>query len=82
MIDDALMLPLKRLGLVDIFNGLDVLQTKDYVKISYSTYIKKISKKHLDKWMRQFDVPVNRPTPLPSRPTFIKLFLAATGETD
>ena len=32
--------------------------------------------------MRQFDVPVNRPTPLPSLPTFIKSFLAATGETD
>ena len=82
MIDEALMLPLKRLGLVDMFNGLDVLQTRDYVKISCSTYIEKISEKHLENWMRQFDVPVNRPTPLPSRPTFIKSFLAATGDTD
>jgi len=43
MIDDKLMLPLKCLGLVDLFNGLDVLQTRDYIKISCSTYIDKIS---------------------------------------
>ena len=33
MIDDRLMLPLKRLGLVNLFNGLDVEQARDYIKI-------------------------------------------------
>jgi len=82
MIDDRLMLPLKRLGLVDLFNGLDVEQTRDYIKISCQTYIDKTSEKHIAKWMTNFDVPVNRPTPLPSRPSFIKNFLAATGDPD
>jgi len=82
MIDDKLMLPLKRLGLVNLFNGLDVLQTRDYIKISCATYIDKISEKHLTNWMRNFDVPVSRPTPLPSRPSFMKTFLAAEGDDD
>jgi len=43
MIDDALMLPLNRLVLVDMLNSLDVLEKRDYVKISCSTYIEKIS---------------------------------------
>ena len=82
MINDKLMLPLKRLGLVDLFNGLDVLQTRDYIKISCETYIDKISEKHLTNWMRNFDVPVSRPTPLPSRPSFMKSFLASECEDD
>ena len=36
-IDDLLTFPLKRIGLVTMFNGIDVLQTQDYVKISVQT---------------------------------------------
>jgi len=82
MIDNKLMLPLKRLGLVDLFNGPDVLQTRDCIKISCSTYINKISEKHLTNWMQNFDVPVSRPPPLPSRPSFMKSLLATKGDDD
>ena len=66
MINDALMLPLKPLDLVDMFNCLNILQTRDYVKILCSKYIEKISEKHLENWMKTFDVPAHCPTPLPS----------------
>ena len=34
LINDALTFPLKRMGLVDLFNGVDVTQTKYYMKVS------------------------------------------------
>ena len=33
-VDDYLAFPLKRMGLVTLFNGIDVLHTRDYIKIS------------------------------------------------
>ena len=44
-IDDLMTFPLKRMGLVSIFNGVDVLQTKPYVKILVQIYIERISEK-------------------------------------
>ena len=43
------------MGLLDLYNGLDVIQTCDYVKINCSMYLDKISVKHLFTWMRNFD---------------------------
>jgi hypothetical protein len=57
MLDDKLTIPLKRMGLLYLYNGLGVIQTRDYIKINCSTYIKRICEKHLDNWMRNFDVP-------------------------
>ncbi len=65
MLDDKLTLPLKCMGLLDLYNGLDVIQTRDYIKINCSTYIKQISEKYLASWMRNFVVPIGRLTPLP-----------------
>ncbi len=31
LLDDQLSIPLKRQGLLDIFNGVDVVQTQDYI---------------------------------------------------
>ena len=39
LIDERLTFPLKRMGLIDLFNGLDIKQTRDYIKISARTYI-------------------------------------------
>ena len=33
-VDDYLTFPLRRMGLLALFNGIDVLQTRDYIKIS------------------------------------------------
>jgi hypothetical protein len=80
MIDDKLTIPLKQMGLLDLYNGLNVIQTWDYIKINCFTYLDKISSKHLSTWMKNFDVPTGHPTPLPRWGSFIKIFLSATGD--
>ena len=82
MIDDQLKIPLKRQGLLDMFNGLDVLQTRDYVKISCHTYIDKFCEKYLNTWLHHVPLTENRPTPLPTDATWIKKFNAAVGPSD
>ena len=47
MVDDHLSNPIKRMGLVTLFNGIDILQSRYYVKISCETYIKKFCMKYL-----------------------------------
>jgi hypothetical protein len=37
MIDDKLTIPMKRQGYLDMYNGIDVLQTRHYIKISCTT---------------------------------------------
>ena len=81
MIDERLTFALKRMGLVDLFNGIDVKQTQDYIKISCETYIDRIMEKHLKNWMTTHDMP-SRPTPLPTKKSFITSFLAAKGDPD
>ena len=81
MIDEKLTFPLKRMGLVTMFNGLDIHQTRDYVKVSVQTYIERICEKHLSSWMSVKDMP-DRPTPLPTRANFMTSFLGAKGDPD
>lgn len=81
MIDEKLTFPLKRMGKVTMFNGIDVLQTRDYIKISVQTYLERICEKHLRNWMNLHKMP-NRPTPLPTRDEFMKSFLSAIGSKD
>ena len=64
-----------------MFNGLDVDQTQDYVKISVQTYINRICEKHLASWMTVKDMP-DRPTPLPTKKDYMKHFLTAQGDPD
>ena len=62
-----------------MFYGIDVLQTRDYIKISSSTFINKISEKYLSSWMHNFMTMSDWPTPLPLDPTWTKKFNAAIG---
>ncbi|KAL9178452.1 hypothetical protein ACHAXT_003782 [Thalassiosira profunda] len=78
MIDEELTFPLKRMGLVSMFNGLDILQTRDYIKVYAKTYIERVAEKHLNSWMKLSHSP-NCPTPLPTNETFLKTFHAADG---
>ncbi len=82
MIDGKLTIPLKQMGLLDLYNGLNVIQTWDYIKIKCSTYLDKILIKHFSTWMKNFDVPTGHPTPLPGWDSFIKTFLSTTGDPD
>lgn len=81
MIDDRLTFPLKRMGPIDLFNGVNVTQTRDWIRISVKTYIERIMDKHLKTWMRCDKEPAV-PTPLPSKRTFLRDFMNATGSTD
>jgi hypothetical protein len=41
-INDKMTIQVKELGMIDRFNGVDILQTKDYIKLYNRTYIEKI----------------------------------------
>jgi hypothetical protein len=82
MLVDELTIPLKQMGLLDMYNRLDVIQTKNFIKITCTTYIERISAKHLASWMKNFDIPTGRPTLLLGQKSFMRSFLTATGDPD
>ncbi len=41
MLDERLSIPIKRQGYLDMFNGIDVTQTRDYIKILCKSFIDK-----------------------------------------
>jgi hypothetical protein len=82
LLDDQLSIPLKRQGLLDMFNGVNVVQTRDYIKIDCHTYIDTFCAKYLNSWLGKVPLSESRPTPLPTDPTWIKKFNAAVGSPD
>jgi hypothetical protein len=82
MLDDKLTMPVKRQGLLDMFNGIDVTQTRHYAKINCHTYISKLSTKYLNSWLGKVPLTATRPTPLPINSTWLKKFNPATRLTD
>ena len=82
LLDEELSIPIKRQGLLTMFNGVDVLQTKDYIKISSETYLTRVGEKYLDTWMKKGYMTRNRPTPLPSNPDWQRAFNDAKGDPD
>jgi hypothetical protein len=81
-IDDKLSIPMKRQGYLDMYNRVDVLQTRDYIKISSYKFINKICDKYLMPWMHNFTRPDAWPTPLPTNPTCYKKFNSAVSNPD
>ncbi len=81
-IDDKLSIPIKHQGYLDMYNKVDVLQTRNYIKISSYTFINKIGDKYLVAWMHNFTSPDAQPTPLPTNPTWYKKFKTAVGDPD
>ena len=45
MIDNKLTISMKRQGFLDMYNGIDVLETWHYIKISFTSYQNKICEK-------------------------------------
>ena len=83
LLDDYLYLPIKRQGIVTLFNGLDLHQTKHFVKLGCSTYLERICDKYQNMdWMRPAKVSADRPTPLPNTDSFNREYLAAVGDPD
>jgi hypothetical protein len=78
-INDELFIPMKWQGHLDMYNGIDVAQTRDYIKVSFTTFIEKICEKYLISWMQNFTSTDNQPTPLPTDQTCYKKFNTAIG---
>ena len=72
------------MGLVTLFNGMDVIQTKDYIKITAETYINKIMPEYCNNAvnLRFAEFRAARATPLPPCPPFIRDFVGAVGDPD
>ncbi len=81
MLDDRLTFPMKHMGLITLFNGLDIAQMADLVKILCSTYLDKVLQKHLSTWLSDHDLP-SWPMRLPTTKTFLTSFLNAKGDPD
>jgi hypothetical protein len=79
-IDSALQMPIKRQGLVTLFNGLDVLQSRWYIKISVETYLTKTLQPYFNEWL---DIP-SKPLPIPlgTNEKFHKELYLAKGNPD
>jgi hypothetical protein len=82
LLDKRLTIPIKRQGYLDMFNGVNITQTRHYIKISCKSFIKKCCDKHLASWMSSFLMAAARPTPFPCNPSCFKKFNAATGDPD
>jgi hypothetical protein len=84
LFDDELTMPMKRMGLITLFNGVDILQSRYYIKMSCKTYIEKMSTKHLLEWMTESCLRdmSNRPLPIPTAETFLKNFNNIPGDPD
>jgi hypothetical protein len=59
MLDDKLTMPIKRQGLLDMFNSVNVVQTRNYVKIDCNTYIDKMCAKYLTTWLNKVPLSEN-----------------------
>jgi hypothetical protein len=82
MIDNKLTIPLKRQGYFDLYNSIDVHQTRHYIKISVRSFIDKVFEKHLATWMKSAYPSPARSTPLSFNPIFQKKFNSSTGNPD
>lgn len=82
MINYRLKIPIKRQRYLDMYTGIDILQTRYYIKITLTAFIDKIFKPYLATWMKTAYPSPARSTPLPSDPTWLKKFNAAVGDPD
>jgi hypothetical protein len=65
-----------------MYNGVDVHQTRDYIKLTCTTFIDKISEKYLATWMKHMYASSSHPTPFPSDANWWRDFNAAIGDPD
>ena len=78
LIDAKMSAPLKREGLLCRFNGIDIDQTKDFIKVHCQTYISKILKN------KSFDLKAtqNKPTPMTSDADLIRKLDTSVGPSN
>jgi hypothetical protein len=62
LIDNKLSIPMKRQGIITLYNGLDILQNRDYIKVSCKTYIDRV-------WLDEVLPNLGSPRSTPHYPT-------------
>jgi hypothetical protein len=82
LLDERLTIPIKRQGHLDMYNGIDIVQTRHYIRLSCTSFIDKICEKYLNIWMKYMYAPSTRPTPFPTDSAWWKEFNKATGNPD
>ncbi len=66
-----------------MFNGIDIIQTRDHIKISCKSFIDKCCEKHLPSWMSLYLMASTCPMPHPCNPNWFKKFnTTAIGDPD
>ncbi|KAL7479523.1 hypothetical protein ACHAW6_005251 [Cyclotella cf. meneghiniana] len=79
-IDSQLSMPIKRQGLLNLYNGIDILQSWWFIKLSMKTYLTKMLAPYLVTWLK---IPTTAmPTPLGSSESFVKRLYEAVGDPD
>jgi hypothetical protein len=78
-INQHLCLPIHILGEVTHYNGMDIEQTKHYVKIHCKKYITKLHQNY--PWLEQEQKPSGLPLPFPSDSTFLSKLIHNATET-
>ena len=69
-INDSMSIEVKHLGLITRYNGVDITQTRLYIKISNATYIDKIMLNH--PWVKNATPAGEFPIPMSSDPEYQK----------
>ena len=79
-INSKMTIDVKELGMIDRFNGVDILQTRDYIKLFNATYIRKILQHH--HWLtKEFPLSKAKPIPMKDAPEYHRQLEAATPLT-
>ena len=82
LINERLSEPIKRQGYLDLYNGVDIIQTRHYIKLNVKTFVEKVFSKHIATWMKTSYPMPHRSTPLPPNEEWIKKFNSAIGNPD
>ncbi len=65
LIDKKISIPIKQKGFLDMYNGINIYQTRHYIKLNVKTFTKKVFESHIATWMKTSYPTPNRFTPLP-----------------
>jgi hypothetical protein len=77
-LDSKLRIPMRRQGLIHMYNGLDILQSRYFIKVSIETWLHQMLLPYLNDWLEIPTTPF--PTPLGSSESFLKRLYSTVGD--
>ena len=80
IISAELSAPMYKLGIISRYNGVDITQTNDYIKVHNTTYIKKILKAH--DWLQDPAKLPENPIPMRDDNAYQNILDTAIGPTE